>query len=147
MYGRSQNFLKNNTKGLLYSIHSVLFFWVYYLKFAKRKWQIHSIRKNYNIQFFDFPTILSWSPSMPLHPWRSLLSFPDQVTGHRYYPKVEKFSPLYYLYPVSSSIIINNFQGALPERDGHGKVVRKLNLKCFPYETCSAVQRHKIPSK
>ena len=71
------------------------------------------------------------APPGPSHPQRGLLSFPDQVTGQALFKSGKVLSPLLSL--ASFKQYINNFQEALPERDGDGKFVGKLKLKCLRY--------------
>ena len=68
---------------------------------------------------------------MPSHPHdqRGLLTFPDQVTGQALFKSGKVLSTLLSL--ASFKQYTNNFQEALPERDGDGKFVGKLKLKCL----------------
>ena len=150
MYGRSQTFLKSNIKGLLCSTHLAYCFF----EFISYSLSLQRENNKY-IQLGRIKTykLLTSPPSCPDYPAcpyilegvychfliRQLVAGIIQKWKSSLHSSISsQFQAVWY---------INNFQGALPERDGDGKVVRKLNLKCFLYETCSTVQHHKITSK
>ena len=150
MYGRSQTFLKSNIKGLLCSTHLVYCFF----EFISYSLSLQRENNKY-IQLGRIKTykLLTSPPSCPDYP--ACPHILEGVYCHFLSRQlaagiIQKWkSSLHSTISIQFQAVqyINNFQGALPERDGDGKVVRKLKLKCFPYETCSAVQRHKITSK
>ena len=84
---KNSGFLKSN-KGLLCTPNLVCSFFKLLIYIFQRKSDkyIQLVRISWlsiNIQTFDFPTILSWLPIMPLQPWswRVLLHFIHQLSS------------------------------------------------------------------